>query len=267
MVSLYEVFGHWFAIFITIATLSYLYEDNPFYKFVEHLYVGTTIGYEIIVQFYDTVKPNLIDRLASPALGASRLVYIGLLVLVLFLFMRYNKNLAWLGRIPIAFVIGIYAGQNVPAVANSDLIAQVQATVEGVRSFAAGDTAGSQFPLWAQYLGVFVLVSGLIAGLVYFFFSIEHKGSIKHISRYGVWVLMVGFGASFGFTVQGRISLAIGRAMQCLGVNESAAQAEAFHSRVVSVVCVVVIFGTIIFLQRRTKKNTPDSASPPTPTG
>lgn len=263
MVSLWDIAGHWFAIFITIATLSYLYEDNAFYKFAEHLYIGTTIGYEIIVQFFDTVKPNLIDRLANPALGASRLIYIGLLVLVLFLFMRYNKKLAWLGRIPIAFVIGIYAGQNVPAVANSDLVAQIQSTLEGVRSFAAGETAGSQFPIWAQYIGVFVLVTGLIAGLIYFFFSIEHKGPVRHIARYGVWVLMVGFGASFGFTVQGRISLAIGRAMECLGVNESAAQSAAFHSRLVSVLCVLVIFGSILIAERRAKKNTRPHATAP----
>lgn len=255
MVSLWDIGGHWFAIFITIATLSYLYEDNPFYKFAEHLYIGTTIGYEIIVQFYDTVKPNLIDRLGNPALGMSRLVYIGLLLLVVFLFMRFNKNLAWLGRIPIAFIIGIYAGQNVPAVANSDLVAQVQSTLESVRAFAAGETASSQFPMWAQTIGIFVLVTGLIAGLVYFFFSIEHKGVVRPIARYGVWVLMIGFGASFGFTVQGRISLAIGRAMECLGVNESAEQAAAFHSRLVSAICVLLIFGSVYLIQRRQSTN------------
>jgi hypothetical protein len=51
----------------------------------------------------------------------------------------------------------------------------------------------------------------VISGLVYFFFSKEHKGIIGKVSRIGVYFLMVKFGASFGFAVMGRISLLIGR--------------------------------------------------------
>ena len=47
--------------------------------------------------------------------------------------------------------------------------------------------------------------------LIYFFFSLEHKGVIGGISKIGVWFLMIAFGASFGFTVMARMSLLIGR--------------------------------------------------------
>ena len=50
-----------------------------------------------------------------------------------------------------------------------------------------------------------------ISGLVYFFFSKEHKGAIGTISKVGIYFLMIKFGASFGFAVMGRISLLIGR--------------------------------------------------------
>jgi len=49
--------------------------------------------------------------------------------------------------------------------------------------------------------------------LIYFFFSVEHKGPVGVISRIGIWFLMVSFGASFGYTVMGRMSLLIGRVM------------------------------------------------------
>ena len=39
-------------------------------------------------------------------------------------------------------------------------------------------------------------------------------------SRVGVLTLMLSFGASFGFTVMGRISLAIGRAEDLLGFSQ-----------------------------------------------
>jgi hypothetical protein len=56
-----------------------------------------------------------------------------------------------------------------------------------------------------------VVFAGVMATLVYFFFSVEHKGPVKAVSRVGVWFLMVAFGASFGYTVMARLSLLIGR--------------------------------------------------------
>jgi len=47
--------------------------------------------------------------------------------------------------------------------------------------------------------------------LIYFFFSKEHKGALGGVAKLGIWFLMVAFGASFGYTVMGRVSLLIGR--------------------------------------------------------
>jgi hypothetical protein len=62
-----------------------------------------------------------------------------------------------------------------------------------------------------------MLVLGVIAVLVYFFFSVEHKGVVGSVSRIGILYLMVGFGASFGYTVMGRITLLLGRFQFLLG--------------------------------------------------
>ena len=39
-----ELIGTWIAAFLTLAIFSYLYDDNPFYKAAEHLYVGISAG-------------------------------------------------------------------------------------------------------------------------------------------------------------------------------------------------------------------------------
>ena len=57
---------------------------------------------------------------------------------------------------------------------------------------------------------LFLLV-GVFSTVVFFFFSLEHKGVVGKISRIGVLFIMVSFGAAFGYTVMGRISLLIGR--------------------------------------------------------
>jgi hypothetical protein len=48
---------------------------------------------------------------------------------------------------------------------------------------------------------------GVLSGLVYFFFSVEHKGVFGATARLGIWFLMITFGAGFGYTVMGRIAL------------------------------------------------------------
>jgi hypothetical protein len=60
--------------------------------------------------------------------------------------------------------------------------------------------------------GSVVILVGTVTVLFYFFFSVEHKGPAHIPSRIGILFLMVAFGASFGYTVMGRVSLLIGRA-------------------------------------------------------
>jgi hypothetical protein len=56
-----------------------------------------------------------------------------------------------------------------------------------------------------------VLVVGVVSGLVYFFFSKAHTGVVGKTASVGITILMVAFGASFGYTIMARISLLIGR--------------------------------------------------------
>jgi hypothetical protein len=58
-----------------------------------------------------------------------------------------------------------------------------------------------------------LVVIGVVSGLFYFYFSKAHKGVMGTISRIGIWILMVGFGAGFGLTVMGRVSLLVERVL------------------------------------------------------
>ena len=60
-------------------------------------------------------------------------------------------------------------------------------------------------------LSQLIVFVGALCALIYFFFSKEHTGVIGGMAKFGIWILMIGFGASFGFTVMARISLFINR--------------------------------------------------------
>ena len=50
--------GFWIGIFLTFCVLSFFYKDNPFYKFAEHLFVGVSAGYWIILNYWTVIRPK-----------------------------------------------------------------------------------------------------------------------------------------------------------------------------------------------------------------
>jgi len=55
--------GVWIAALLTLGILSFLYKDNPAYKLCEHLFVGVSAGYYVVLNYFSVVKPNLLDPL------------------------------------------------------------------------------------------------------------------------------------------------------------------------------------------------------------
>ena len=209
-------FGVWIAAALTLFIFSFLYRDNPFYKFAEHLFVGVSAGYYIILNYWTVLYPNLIIPLGRAFQGtgvdaerhgmfASGLGdYRGFLlvtgILGLALFTRLFGKIGWMSRWPLAVIIGVYAGIKTTGFAQGDFVAQVQASLQPLVGATPWET-----------ISVIVFTVGLITSLLFFFFSREHKGALGVASRIGVGFLMVGFGAGYGYTVMSRISLLIGR--------------------------------------------------------
>ena len=60
----------WIDAALTLMILSFLYRDNPFYKFAEHLFVGVSAAYLMAIGFWDHLVPNLLGKL-FPSLMAG----------------------------------------------------------------------------------------------------------------------------------------------------------------------------------------------------
>ena len=67
-----NLLGTWIAAGLTIAILSFLYRDNPLYKFAENLFVGVSAGYWVIYIWAFDVKPMLVDEFFRQAGAESR---------------------------------------------------------------------------------------------------------------------------------------------------------------------------------------------------
>ncbi|MBM3316840.1 MAG: hypothetical protein FJY75_03210 [Candidatus Eisenbacteria bacterium] len=192
-----QLIGVWVAAFLTLCIFSFLYRDNPFFRFAESLFAGVSLGYYIGIVAVNTLVPNLINPLFGD-FGANAHLLIPLL-LGLNLYTRFIPRIAWLARISLAVYIAYYIGINMVQKIQGEIVPQVGSTI-------LHPIGGVMTPV-----DNLILIVGVLAVLIYFYFSIEHRGAVGAVSRLGVWFLMLGFGAAFGYTVMGRVSLLIGR--------------------------------------------------------
>jgi hypothetical protein len=210
--------GLWLAAFFTLAIFSFLYRDNVFYKITEAVFVGVTAAYWMVVGLWETLVPKLLANLAPdftrnwfmPDLKAGQTpnyIYLVPLVLGIMLLFRLAPKGGWIARWPLAFIVGTYAGLRLISFLEADFVSQIRSTIVPLVAFTQSQ-AGQKpvFDVWASLRNI-GLVVGVLSCLTYFFFSVEHRGFVGRVARVGIWFLMITFGASFAFTVMGRIAL------------------------------------------------------------
>jgi hypothetical protein len=188
--------GIWVAGILTIAIFSFLYRDNPVYKFAEHLLVGVSAGYYLVQYFFSaTYKkfyvPVFINQEYWLVVGG---------VLGVMMFMRLSRRTEWISRYPVAFYVAAWAGYVIPSYIQVRILQQAESTIFNPLAVSLREA-----------FSLAVLLIGVVTTLIYFYFSAEHKGGLRTVSRIGITFLMIGFGATFGYNVMGRVSLLIGR--------------------------------------------------------
>jgi len=207
---------------LTLIMFSFLYRDNPLFKMAENLYVGVALGYLAIITWRQSLRVEVYDPLLRAATSQafwaalqSRAIPI---LLGLMLLTRLSKTRAWLSRYSYGLIVGWGAGVGIFVVTDSYILKQIEAAVAPLyTALAPGVQPAVVFStLWWLHtalpvFGAVVVLLGTVSVLFYFFFSVEHKRTGGAVSRVGIWYLMVAFGASFGYTVMGRLSLLIGR--------------------------------------------------------
>ena len=210
------ILGAWVAAGLTLFIYSFLYKDNPLFKLGEHLYVGISVGYSVVLAWHTVFLRLLWEPLTkaiseAPAVLGSYVLLIPATLGVLML-TRFIPKIAWLSRISFAFVVGFGSGVAIPRTISSYILKQIEDTVNPLLTMVDGGLSLSMNLASPQSgINTIVLLIGVVSVLFYFFFSVEHTGPGKVTARIGIYFLMIAFGAAFGYTVMSRMSLLIGR--------------------------------------------------------
>ena len=186
----WRTLGLWVGALLTLFLFSFMYRDNPFYKIAESILVGASAAYWMVVAFWEVVIPNLLGKL-WPALAKDifvpgleveddllyRLSYLIPLILGIMLLWRLMPKGGWISRWPLAFIMGTTAGLRLLAHLQADCMSQVTNSI-----YPLWAKVGGEFDFWVT-LQNWVIVIGVLSGLVYFFFSFEHKGLVGRVAR------------------------------------------------------------------------------------
>jgi hypothetical protein len=191
-------FEIWLRAFLILSLFSFLYKDNVFYKFSEHIFAGLSAGYYVGLIWRSVIVQQLINPMFDN--GDWWLVFPGMLGVLMFA--RLTPKWTWVSRVSLAFVIGNTAGIYLISSLHGMIFKQIAPMMVSINR-------GNGFE---NVLLTLLVIVGVITTLVYFYFSKEHKGALGVTARVGIWFIMIAFGAHFGYTVMARISLLIGRA-------------------------------------------------------
>ncbi|MBI4712761.1 MAG: hypothetical protein HY762_05610 [Planctomycetes bacterium] len=248
-----QILEAWLAVGFTLMIYSFLYKDNPLFKLGEYMYVGLTAGWGVCSAWFNVVWPDLIEplsRVFKSYLGATldkplshneNLLLLIPLILGILMLTRFSPKLGWLSRYTFAFILGTASGIAIPLTVSANLFKQMEPTLKPL--------FGKDISAWMTVNTLLILI-GVVSVLIYFFFSLEHKGIIKKVARIGIFYMMVSFGAAFGYTVMARESLAIGRMTKLV----KWAGQDYYYA---SIILLVVIAGLIALLEMLSKKSKP----------
>lgn len=195
MTEFYGTVGIWLAAFLTIFILSYAYRDNPLFKLAEHIYIGAAAGHAVVMGIASAQSSSWVP------LTRGQIIYIVPLLLGALLYTRYHPKYYWIGRYPIALLVGLGTAISMRTVIASNFTQQIAATIKPITADLATN------------LNNMIVIVIVISVLWHFIFTKEQlsRGRLGLIGKIGRYAMMVAFGAAFGNTVVTRMVLLLGR--------------------------------------------------------
>ena len=183
-------------VLLTIGIYTLLVKENKIYRFIEHLFVGTTMGYTLVV------ASRTINTTGIAQVTAGNYYYLFAFILGILIFARFfGQRYSWLNRYPVALLVGAGTGVTFRGLPEQTFLSQLRATFLPL--------IGSSNPMTS--LNNIVIFLSFFFALLYFTFTITRPGTVGKIPNIGRYFLMLYFGALYGNVIIQRAAMFIPR--------------------------------------------------------
>lgn len=194
--------GAWASVILTLMVYSYvLFKETPLFRFAEHTYISTSLAIAVIVS-YGTLEKN-----AFIPLSKGDLTYLIPVVLGVLLYTLPFKQVRWVSRYPLAFVVGVGTGLAMRGAVHAQMVAQVLAAITLPKA-----------PQPIDWFNFFFSLVAFLTSTSYFIFTREHVGLLKIPTKLGRYMIMLALGSYFGNTILFRMAMLSGRVEEILKV-------------------------------------------------
>jgi hypothetical protein len=206
----FEVIVIWIEGVGTIAIFTMLYRENPISRFFEHLLIGVSVGYGAAFTWTNILWPSWATSCFGIDGKPMNLWWLLALIPGALWYFQLSRKYNWISKLIICFFMGLGAGAVFKATFNILIGPDGQITRTIMPLLRVGEPGWS---FWTFIFQDFIIFFVSLCVLSYFFFSFRHEKNLplRAGSRLGRYFLMIMFGAVFGSTVMGRMSLLIDR--------------------------------------------------------
>lgn len=152
---------------LTLLVFSYLFGDNFLFRIASYIFVGISAGYVAVVVIYQVLLPRLITPLIQGSM-LERLLLIAPLIMAALLLMKISTQLAPLGKLPMAFLVGVGAAVTIGGAIFGTLLGQIGGAARPFNLAETGRGAGGLLE------GLLILI-GTVGTLAFFQFGASSR--------------------------------------------------------------------------------------------
>ncbi len=207
-ISAAELAGTFLGFILTIFVFSYVFGDNPLFRFALSLFVGVASGYAAVVVWYNVVWAQLLRPLIFGS-EAERLYLLFPLILSGLLLLKLSPRFTRIGNVAVAYLVGVGVAAAIGGSVLGTIYPQFTASIN---VFDVDRMSPDESLLWQFFQGGMILL-GTLTTLVYFHYGAK-KGAGRAPSRpeWMEWLALIGqvfIAITFGALFAGVFSAAL----------------------------------------------------------
>jgi len=182
----------WIYAFCVLGYWSQLAKDNPWYRFTEHIFIGTAAAHGMVMSYWS------LRGMAIPSLMAGNYYWVLALMIGALMLFRLVKEYKWVSNWPLAISLGVGTGLAARGAIETQILRQITATMELVK-------IASPFEMISN--AIFIIT--MICTVAYFLYTIKPTTGLSAMSKIGRWTMMSAFGTSMAWLWMSRLNFLI----------------------------------------------------------
>lgn len=185
---------------LSLFILSYIFGDNPLFRFALYLFIGVSAGLIAVIVIYQVLIPRMVMPLLSSETVLQKAILLIPILLSALLLFKLSPKYSKVGNLPMAYLVGVGAAILIGGAVFGSIIPQTGSTIQ-----AFGIDPESALSPILQIISAVILLAGTISSLVFFNFGARQKPGkpvqrpaiVKILSKAGQVFIAITLGSVF----------------------------------------------------------------------